>query len=1817
MNRTAPELRPARLVVAAALAVSLFAPSLRADTVVVFTELMYHPATDEAANEWVELHSQMAVDVDISGWSLTGGIDFAFPEGTIIPGGGYIVVGSDPTSLADVVDPEALFGPYLGRLDNGGERIDLVAVGGRVMDSVRYFDAGRWPVSPDGSGTSLARIDPGSVREGPQYWRASEQIGGTPGAVNFPDETPAGPGFPAGLVAYWALDGDGSDVTDPVGANTGTRGSTTDRVAGLVGAGALAFDDSVDAFVNVGAGSSFDVRDGITIEALFVLEWSGAVDDQDMIFRKEDGSDRIVLGFQNDGNDDGRSNPPLAAAGPVLSFGLNVDGEYSELDILLDGENGRPTLAELKDGTAHHIAATYDSTSGAKIVYLDGAEIARVDLRAGAKVTSGGATSAYLGNMSGRRQAFTGTLDEIAFWNRAIGAATVASHAARAAAGEDYFSTERAPIESTPLAINEIQPGVGASWVELVNLGAAPIDLEGFVLATSADGAAPFEFGAETILPGGYLVVDEVELGFALVPPDKLFLYSADRAGVVDAAAIRETLRARSPEGTGRFFLPNEPSPGEENRFAFRDDIVINEIHYHPRPEPAKPPVFDESILLGIESVWRYDASGDPQPSTWKDASFDHGDWPFGPALIYRESSDLPAPKNTEIELGPTTFYFRREFEFTDELEGAVLRIRHVIDDGAVFYLNGAEVLRFNMPTGAFDETTRASPAVSNAVFVGPVAIDTSALVRGTNVLAVEVHQSTTASSDVVFGLELYAGVLVDPGHPFRESPDSWLELYNNSDQAVDLTGWRLDRGINFDFPPGTSIAARDYLVVAEDAERFAGRHPGVTVVGDFTGTLSNASDVVELEDANRNPVDEVEYFDDGYWPHLADGGGSSLELRNPNADNRRAEAWAASDETERMGWKQYRYRKVAAANVGPTQWREFVVGLLEAGEILVDDIRVVEEPDGANRSLLQNGTFSSGATAWRIIGNHRHSRVVPDPDDPSNEVLHIVATGPTEHMHNHLETTLRDGIAVQNGREYEISFRARWLAGSNQLNTRLYFNRSPLTTLVEVPDTAGTPGRENSVFEANLGPTFTSFGHAPAVPGSGSPVQVSVEAADPDGVASVDLWYRVDTGGWQRVAMAASGSTYRATIPGQSASRLVQFYVEGEDTRGATATFPAAGRDSRALYRVNDGQSRGGAPHNFRILMTSAETSFMHNDLNVMSNERLGGTVIYRESEAFYDVGVRLKGSERGRPGGARVSFSARFHRAKPFRGLHRSVSLDRSGGWGIGNGPTGQDEIIFKHLVNAAGNLPSMYDDIGWLIAPRSAQTGHTLFQMAKYNSDFLDSMYADGSDGIVYKMELIYHPTTTTDGDPESPKRPLPDGVIGTDLRNLGGDKEAYRYNFILESQRTRDSYDRLMELAQVMGSSGSSFLNRIEGLLDTDEAIRMYVAHSLVGANDTYILGSNAHNLMWYMRPEDERFVLFAWDQDFAWSRSSSHALWGGENLSKLFSAVPYQRVFYGHLHDMLETTYNRPYMQHWINHYGTMVGELSTFNRIYDYIGARHNFARGRLPSEVDFQITTNGGNPMTVDEPTVTLAGDGWVNIRAIAVDGHEDALDLEWTGMTDWRAEIPLQTGVNELALLAFDYSGEFIALDTIDVTSTFEFPEPVLTSLDPGSGPPTSAATLTGENFEPSSNVLFGGIAAEEILFVSPTRLEVKVPRISAGVVDVVVMSSAGVSSNALPFTVETSSFFIRGDANLDLGVDISDALTILLHLFEDKSVTCLDALDANDDEGANIADALYVLNYLFGDGPPPPEPTADIGLDPTGDGSLDCATGVEFGG
>ena len=110
---------------------------------------------------------------------------------------------------------------------------------------------------------------------------------------------------------------------------------------------------------------------------------------------------------------------------------------------------------------------------------------------------------------------------------------------------------------------------------------------------------------------------------------------------------------------------------------------------------------------------------------------------------------------NTAVAAGATTYYFRSTFGFAEDPASTTLTLHPVASDGAVFYLNGTEILRLNMPDGPITASTFASSSAGDAGYSGPFTLPGNSLVTGTNVLAVEVHRAANPTNNMILGLEL------------------------------------------------------------------------------------------------------------------------------------------------------------------------------------------------------------------------------------------------------------------------------------------------------------------------------------------------------------------------------------------------------------------------------------------------------------------------------------------------------------------------------------------------------------------------------------------------------------------------------------------------------------------------------------------------------------------------------------------------------------------------------------------------------------------------------------------------------------------------------------------------------------------------------------------------------------------------------------------------------------------------------------------------------------------------------------------------------
>jgi hypothetical protein len=181
--------------------------------------------------------------------------------------------------------------------------------------------------------------------------------------------------------------------------------------------------------------------------------------------------------------------------------------------------------------------------------------------------------------------------------------------------------------------------------------------------------------------------------------------------------------------------------------------------------------VLDGLVVTVIEPVWdvadapwRYDASGLNLSNAWRFPEYEDSNWLTGLALFGFEDPGVYAwPLETTLNLTTNgspilTYYFRTIFSLPNPSAVSGLQVEAYVDDGAVWYLNGREAGRLrisgNIPVdGVTNSVLAQSP--NNEGQAAILTLPLTNVVSGNNLLAVEVHQSSVNSSDVVFGMAL------------------------------------------------------------------------------------------------------------------------------------------------------------------------------------------------------------------------------------------------------------------------------------------------------------------------------------------------------------------------------------------------------------------------------------------------------------------------------------------------------------------------------------------------------------------------------------------------------------------------------------------------------------------------------------------------------------------------------------------------------------------------------------------------------------------------------------------------------------------------------------------------------------------------------------------------------------------------------------------------------------------------------------------------------------------------------------------------------
>jgi len=760
---------------------------IRDFTELLISEIMYHPSDEGLVAgdefEFIELKNVAAVTLDLSGVRFTNGIQFTFPNGTLLGASEFIVLASNPTAFAGKNPGVAIGGVYSGKLSNSGEQITLVHAAGAPLVSLNYSDNAPWPVVADGQGFSIVPQNPNLNLDAanPINWRASANPGGSPGT-----DDPS-PNLPPVVINEILTHTDPPLVDSIELHNPGSANADVSRWY-LTDSRTSPFRFRLPSPTIIPAGgyvvftaTQFNANPGSATN--FLLSSTG----EEVYLFSADAAGNLT------GYSDGFS---FGAAANGVSFGrfITSTGETkypAQITRTIGATNAGPLIGpivineiryqplagdmefiELKNvsiSTVKLFDAAFPTNtwtlSGVGFDFPMGHEI----LAGGLLVLTAGDPVAFRAQHGIPLQVpvfgpWTGTLQdngELLQLQRPD-----APNVTNGVVTVPYITVDDVRYRNTapwPLAASE--SGSSLERIDAAAYGNDPINWK-----ARFHGATP---GRENDLSLAPIVSAGDDLLFT---PDSYPLNVPLLGSVVDdgpPASLVISWSQLSGPATVSFSTTNLA----ETTMAFpKSGVYVVRLSAH----DGEWQVSDEVTitigrtnypvtLVSSNSSWKYLANGSNQGTAWRQPGFNDSSWATGNAQFGYGDND----EATTISYGPVstnkyiTSYYRKTFQVAEAGSFIALTVRLLRDDGAVVYLNGMEVFRSNMTNSAINYTTVASSVVggSDENTFYATNVNPALLVNGTNLIAVELHQANATGSDAGFDLE-FTGLTLGTNQP-------------------------------------------------------------------------------------------------------------------------------------------------------------------------------------------------------------------------------------------------------------------------------------------------------------------------------------------------------------------------------------------------------------------------------------------------------------------------------------------------------------------------------------------------------------------------------------------------------------------------------------------------------------------------------------------------------------------------------------------------------------------------------------------------------------------------------------------------------------------------------------------------------------------------------------------------------------------------------------------------------------------------------------------------------------------------------------------
>lgn len=940
---------------------------------------------------------------------------------------------------------------------------------------------------------------------------------------------------------------------------------------------------------------------------------------------------------------------------------------------------------------------------------------------------------------------------------------------------------------------------------------------------------------------------------------------------------------------------------------------------------------------------------------------------------------------------------------------------------------------------------------------------------------------------------------------------DEYVELYNKGTVPVNVGGWRFTAGIDYMLPAGTIIQPDGYLVVARSVTNLLARHPqlnAANTVGDFNGGLANGGEYLalsmpdEVVDIETNQlgmpisvtniiyivVDDLTYDDGGRWGWWSDGGGSSLELKDPRSDNRQPANWADSDETQKATWTSIEKTAPLGEILGTANDFLYILQL-GVGEFILDDVEVVNFGGG---NSVPNPGFESGLSGWIPQASHSQSTLTSDAFSGAS-ALHVRAGSRGDDGANNLQTAnLAPAAAGTTQAPLTVRCKARWVRGWPEILLRLHGGGFEVGAPLELPPNLGSPGLPNSQLVSNTGPAIWDVQHAPVLPRAGAPVIVTARVLDPDGVAALRVRYRNDTssGATQTLAMNDNGTSgdsvagdgvFAATLPAQGAGTVIAFHLEAVDNLGTTNLFPQDVFPRPGMNRVfpTDALTREllvrwgeqiipGAFGNYRVWLTRANRDQWANRRPVLDNTVMDGTFVYNNYRVIYNLKPQYAGSpwhqgqmDTGPDGGDRVDFDIEFPTDDRFLGVTDAV-------WNYPGNPEGGNSTDGSAQSEQTSYV--MYKGIGLFHNHRryahifvngshrstiSSISGNFIMEDSQQpNGNAIEQWSSDDPDGQLYKIEdwfsFVRNASSFGNNDADLERRTvtMPDGSQPLTV-------SPYRFMWRLrsvESGQSANDYTNLINLINIVSPPSAPTATTIQnldaflGAADGEQWMRMFSVRHAVGDWDGYGYrrGKNAYM---YVDSDGRNAQQWTWDIDFTMGVGGDGA---GQNLfqttdprvSAMYATPHLRRAYFRGWQDLVDGPWNNAVVDAYLDakHAALLANGVNansgTLTTIKNFINAQRNALLTQLANNDD-PFAVDGSTSLTLSNNLVILTGTAPIKLKDMLVNGV--VTPVTWTTMTQWRMVLLANPGLNTYVLSGLDSYGNPVPGVSEIVTADF----------------------------------------------------------------------------------------------------------------------------------------------------------------------------------